>query len=604
MGALWKQSRDRAARRRHARALSRIRAGRAGPGRAGTAPADDDGVPAEVRGPTDRRRVADRRSSPAHRIERGAGRRDAPRRDRVGRAGTSPDTPRARADDHASAPRSSRRARPAAVELVDRVSRFACVLVEHFDAAAVERCEPALRERPLAILRARVGDQNAGSESVPTGHRNSAPAAKIMTTLEANAAAREQGVRPGMTETEARTRCPMLLTRPWVEEYVASARHALLEAALAVSPRIEDGGAGLVYVDTVGLERLIGDPAAIGRRLVHQVRAIGLVPRVGLAASRTAARMAAATGSGAVTVIPPGRERATLAKVSIAALDLAPDLAATFGRWGIRLLDELAALPREGLAMRLGPPGLRAHDLALGLDRDPFRPWTPPPFWEEAQGLEWEIDSLGVLAGVLETVLERLCRRLAAVALVADALEIRLGLASGGHHARDVSLAYPMSEVKPMLTLAVLDLEAHPPPAAVIRVAISAHPIRTQAGQGGLWQPLAPAPRDLVTVLARLAALVGADNLGSPVLVDSHRADAFTMLAFSPPAEPASADRRRREAVPRQDDVLQPPPAQRRQRLALRRMRPARRVAVETAGERPARGDRFTGHWYLDGVYD
>src|SRR5207245_2394323 len=242
---------------------------------------------------------------------------------------------------------------------------------------------------------------------------------------------------------------------------------------------------------------LIGEPAAIGRRLVHQVRAIGLVPRVGLAASRTAARMAAATGSGAVTVIPTGRERATLAKVSIAALDLAPDLAATFGRWGIRILDELAALPREGLAMRLGPPGLRAHDLALGLDRDPFRPWTPPPFWEEAQGLEWEIDSLGGLAGVL------------------------------------------------------------------------------------------------VTVLARLAALVGADNLGSPVLVDSHRADAFTMLAFSPPAEPASSDRRRREAVPRQDDVLQP--TQRRPRLALRRMRPARRVEVEMAGERPARVEARLG---------
>src|SRR5207245_6750795 len=103
--------------------------------------------------------------------------------------------------------------------------------------------------------------------------------ATIMAPLEANAAAREQGARPGMTETEARAPCPMLLTRPWVEEYVASARHALLEAALAVSTRIEDGGAGLVYIDTVGLERLIGDPAAIGRRLLHQVRASGLGPR-------------------------------------------------------------------------------------------------------------------------------------------------------------------------------------------------------------------------------------------------------------------------------------------------------------------------------------
>ena len=503
------------------------------------------------------------------------------------------------------------------------MSRFACVLVEHFDAAAIERCEPALRERPLVILNPRADRPNVGGEGGQT--------ARIMTTIEANTAAREQGVRPGMTETEARARCPMLLTRPWVEEYVASARHALLEAALAVSPRIEDGGAGLAYVDTVGLERLIGDPAAIGRRLVHQVRAIGLIPRVGLAASRTAARMAAVNGSGAVTIIPPGRERAALAKVSITTLDLAPDLAATLGRWGVGTLGELAALSREGLAARLGPPGLRAHDLALGLDRDPFRPWTPPPFWEEAQGLEWEIDSLGVLAGVLETVLERLCRRLAAVSLVADSLEIRLGLASGGHHARDVSLAYPMSEVKPMLTLAVLDLEAHPPPAAVTRVAISAHPIRTPAGQGGLWQPPAPAPRNLVTVLARLAALVGADNLGSPVLVDSHRSDAFTMLAFSPPSDHAA----------RGDSP------QAGQRLALRRMRPARRVEVETVDERPVRvearlviasagpwrasgewwdreawardewdvvlgdgalcrvaRDRLAGHWYLDGFYD
>src|SRR5262245_51492158 len=198
-----------------------------------------------------------------------------------------------------------------------------------------------------------------------------------------------------------------------------------------------------------------------------------------------------------------------------------------------------------------------------------------------------------------------------------------------------------------MLTLAVLDLEAHPPPAAVVRVAISAHPIRTQPGQGGLWQPPAPAPRDLVTVLARLAALVGADNLGSPVPVDSHRADAFTMLAFSPPAESAASDRRRRGATPRPDDVAQPESASRAPRLALRRMRPARRLEVETAGERPTRvegrhvvasagpwrasgewwdlqawardewdvvlgdgalcrlaRDRLAGHWYLDGFYD
>ena len=100
------------------------------------------------------------------------------------------------------------------------VSRFACVLVAHFAAAAVERCEPALREQPLAVL---------------------TQTANIKILVDANAAARERDVRSGMTETEAAARCPTLVTRSHIEEHVAAARHALLEAALAVSPRIEDG---------------------------------------------------------------------------------------------------------------------------------------------------------------------------------------------------------------------------------------------------------------------------------------------------------------------------------------------------------------------------
>jgi len=74
---------------------------------------------------------------------------------------------------------------------VDRVSRFACVLVEHFDAAAVERCEPALRAQPLGVVNVR-GDR-------PSSGREGAPTAKIAMIVEANAEARAQGVRPGMT---------------------------------------------------------------------------------------------------------------------------------------------------------------------------------------------------------------------------------------------------------------------------------------------------------------------------------------------------------------------------------------------------------------------
>jgi len=460
------------------------------------------------------------------------------------------------------------------------VSRFACLWVECFVAAAVERSEPALRAAPLAVV---------------------APAPSVTRVVDANPAAREYGVRAGVTETEARARCPTLVSRPFVREHVAAARHALLEAALGVSPRVEDGGAGLVYVDAAGLTWLHGDPAAVGRRLVSQARGVGFPGcRVALAGSRTAARVAAVRAAEPVMVVPPGAERAALAGAPLAALDLAPDLVATLEGWGVRTLGELAALPRDGLAVRLGPAGLRAHDLALGHDRDPFCAWTPPPFWDEAQGLEWEIDSLGALAVVLDAVLGRLCARLVAASLAADALDVRLELASGGHHARAVALAVPMCEVKPMLALLTLDLEAHPPAAAVTRVTVSAHPVRARAGQGGLWQPPAPRLRDLVAVLARLAALVGPDNVGSPRLDDSHRPDAYALTAFAPPDEPGGAGG---ERTPRPD-----PPLSDAHRLVLRRVRPARRVAVATDDERPSRvdGQRVVGcagPWRASGAW-
>jgi len=114
------------------------------------------------------------------------------------------------------------------------VSRFGCVLVEHFDAAAVERCEPALREHPLAVVAAVVGEPNGERDRATAAKRSAAPTATVKTIIDANPGAREQGVRPRMTETEARARCPVLVTRPWVEESALSARHALLEAALAL----------------------------------------------------------------------------------------------------------------------------------------------------------------------------------------------------------------------------------------------------------------------------------------------------------------------------------------------------------------------------------
>jgi len=430
------------------------------------------------------------------------------------------------------------------------VSHFACAWVPFFAAAAFERGEPALVDRPLAIV------------------RGAAPVSRV---VEASAAAREHRIAPGMTESEARTRCPVLTVRPWSEERVAAARHALLEAALTVSPRVEDGGPGFVHVDVAGLERLVGDARAVADRLVRQVGAVGLTARVGVARSRPAARLAAQAGP-RVTVVSPGGEPAFLAALPLRALALPVEIADTFRRWGIRTLGELAALPRRSLGDRLGPAGLAAHDRALGLDRDPFRVHVPEPYWEEAQGVDWEIDSLDALAAVVERVLERLIARLAVVHVSADAIDLELTLASGATHPRTIALAYPTREARLILALVRLDLQAHPPPSAVVGVTLRARPAVARPTPAGLWQPPAPAHRDLAALLTRLTTLVGVTNVGAPGLVDSHDPDAFTLGPF--PAVAAAAAARPDDGGPR---------------VMLRRAEPPAPVRVETDGGRPRR---------------
>jgi len=455
-------------------------------------------------------------------------------------------------------------------------ARVACLWVPWFAAAAAARAEPALADRPLVVVR-----------GVP-------PATRV---IEAGAAARERGVRPGMTETEARARCAGLESRPWREEPIASARHALLEAALAVSPRVEDAGPGLVHVDLAGLGRLFGDDAAIAARLARLARGVGLPGRVAVAGTRIAARVVARTAPGALAVVPPGGDRTALAGAGVEALDLPADLVATLARWGVTTLGGLAGLPRAGLAARLGPAGLAAHDAARGRDGGPFRPWSPPPFWEEAQGLDWEIDDLEALTAVLGSVLERLAARLATAHVWAEALDLGLELATGARHERGIVLAHPTREPALLRMLVRHDLAVHPPAAAVTGVAVSVRAVRAEAGQGGLWSPPAPPGRDLAALVARLTALVGGDNLGSPALGDSHRPDDVALVPFAPPGDdPPPA------TVPDDD----PAPA-------LRRLRPPCPVQVTTGrDERPAavrRGDRASrvvtcaGPWRASGEW-
>ena len=93
-----------------------------------------------------------------------------------------------------------------------------------------------------------------------------------------------------------------------------------------------------------------------------------------------------------------------------------------------------------------------------------------------------------------------------------------------------------MRDARVLRTLALLDLESNPPPAAIDRVTVEVDVTEGRVLQFGLFARALPTDK-LATLLARLGALMGSDRIGAPSLVDTYRPGAFAMAKFDPPRE-------------------------------------------------------------------
>jgi protein ImuB len=350
----------------------------------------------------------------------------------------------------------------------------------------------------------------------------------------------------------------------------------LTEVAEAFSPRYERYGEQLITIDLRGLDRLLGSPRTIGEELRRDAADRGLRAHIAMARTRTAAMILALSSPG-LRVIENGQEMAALAPIPISVLEKIPDheegtrntqssrkspgqnssvssvvkIFDVLKQWGIRTLGEFAALPSSDLSARLGRSGLAWQTMARGEDTRPLVPSRADERFDATLELEWPIEGLEPLSFVLTRLLEPLSTRLEARDRGAARLHLELRLVTREQHRRALELPSPLRDVRTLRTLALLDLESHPPPAAIDQVTITIDPTPGRVLQHTLFTRPHPTPEQLSTLLARLGALVGQDRIGAPALVDSYRPGAFAMKPFAiehdhPPS--LGPDRRRASA--------------------------------------------------------
>jgi protein ImuB len=441
---------------------------------------------------------------------------------------------------------------------------FAAIFIPDFPVEAIVRLRPELRERAVAVLegtapllRVSAVNERAADAGLEPG----------MTKLQAEeiAAASNAVLAMRSVEQEASAQAALLDVAWGFSPRVENTAPGLVVLDIAGLERIFGPPAKMARdmarrCSEIGLESQVA-VAANPDATMHAARGFSGVTVIaeGREAERLATLPVEVLAAGESPQRTPGTQMdlfhensaSSAPKFHGKATPNPADLLNTLESWGVRNLRGLAALPEVAVAERLGQGGLHWQRMARGATRRALHVAEAAVRFEETCELEHPLESLEPLSFVLNRMLEQLCARLAARALATNEIGTTLTLdrvedrviGSSGHRVNEepvengaashddkspdhqiarssdlmtrcLRLPVPMLDAKIFLKLLQLDLQAHPPGAPVVKVAMEALAAEPRRAQNGLFEAGAPEPERLEVTLARIDGVVRDQNIG------------------------------------------------------------------------------------------
>lgn len=238
-------------------------------------------------------------------------------------------------------------------------------------------------------------------------------------------------------------------------------------------------------------------------------------------------------------------------------------------KWGIETLGQFAVLKKQEVGARLGAVGLELWDRAKGKKRRLLKLVPPPESFEEAFEFENEIETSEPLLFILRRFLQQLSLRLDALYLVASELRLEITFSNKSLYQHHFKIPEPTNNGEILFRMLHTHLENFTSPFPIVAVALKAEPTKPSYQQFNLFETALRDPTRLSETLARLTGLLGSDRVGTPILEETHRPDAFRMEPFVWQLKetmneikplPSSALRRFRSSLPASIFLLQNKP--------------------------------------------
>lgn len=217
-----------------------------------------------------------------------------------------------------------------------------------FFASVEQRCNPALRGKPIAVV---------GS-------------AKRTVVTTASYEARKFGVKTGMNKVEAARACPQLILVIGDNSKYIDASVRILEVLKSFSPLVEAYSIDEAFIDITGCLSPFGSPEALAMAVKRRIREeVGLTCSIGIAPNKLLAKLASdmQKPDGLVIIDEAGTAK-LLEDLPVNELwGIGPRLTEHLSRLGVRTCGQLGRSPASVLRERFGIIGERLKLMGQGI---------------------------------------------------------------------------------------------------------------------------------------------------------------------------------------------------------------------------------------------
>ena len=306
-----------------------------------------------------------------------------------------------------------------------------------------------------------------------------------------------EGLSVGQSVSDARALCPNLQTAPANPLQERLFLSGLRRWAGKYTPWVAEEAPASLVLDVSGCAHLFGGEVALAEQIRQDLENLRLTAQLGIAdtvgAAWALARFAGqggrahrsgdaiqqeahATRSRAykrrnwerggpapvartpeitpIEIAAPGETRAAIARLPVAALRLPPDICTNLNRLGLRIVADLAGLPRASLARRFGRHVVQRLDQALGAEPEVVSPAAMERHFATRLSFPDPIGLQDDLEAGFDRLLPPLCKHLRSAGRGARKLRLVLFRTDQTQQVLEIGLARPSHDperIRPLI---------------------------------------------------------------------------------------------------------------------------------------------------------